>query len=115
MNKPSNYLWIGALVVGLAGCSGSSSSDESGSGPLFPINDDGPVTLPDGTVIDRPNVEDIHPDAVPIEMEHEYEYYVWETSHLRDPRGNVYEVISLDEQGTEVRSYLVLTDEINHN
>lgn len=112
MIKPRNYLWIGALVVGvvgLAGCGGSSSSEEQSQEPMFPIyDDDGPVTMPDGTVVDRPNVEDIHPDAVPIEMEHEYANYVLDTGHLRDPRGNVYEVVFVNDEGVEERSYLAI-------
>lgn len=109
MMKWNSYRWIGALALFLVGCGGSSSSDEPGSGSLFPINNDGPVTMPDGTVVDRPNVEDIHPDAVPIEMEQEYANYVWDTAHLRDPRGNVYEIISVNTQGVEERSYLIIT------
>lgn len=111
MMKRSSFLWVGIMTLVLAGCGGSSSSDEPILGIMFPIDDDGPVTMPDGTVVDRPNVEEIRPDAVPIEMEVEYEQYVRDTLHLRDPRGNVYEIVSVNERGVEERSYLIITPE----
>ncbi|MDQ2077415.1 hypothetical protein [Marinimicrobium sp. ABcell2] len=65
------------------------------------------VTLPDGTVIERPRLEDIDPDNVPVEMEEEYDNWVFDTYNLRDPRGNVYEFVLIDEDGVESRQYLV--------
>lgn len=106
---------VGSFAVAalLTACGGSSSSSDSTSGdvtspPFGSIDDDYrfDVTLPDGTVIDRPKLEDIDPDNVPVEMELEYEWWVEDTQHLRDPRGNVYEFIMTD-GGVESRQYLV--------
>lgn len=101
-----------AVAALLSACGGSSSSSDSGYNPgpdeppFFGDEIEYEVTLPDGTVIVAPELEDIDPDNVPIEMEEEYEWWVEDTQHLRSPMGNVYEFV-LTEGGVESRQYLV--------
>lgn len=101
-----------AVAALLSACGGSSSSSDSGYNPgpdeppFFGDEIENEVTLPDGTVIVAPELEDVDPDNVPIEMEMEYELWIKETQHLRSPMGNVYEFV-LTEGGVESRQYLV--------
>lgn len=108
MLKWNHLVWIGAASLFLVGCGSSSSGSSEDPVAQNPI-DNSKVTMPDGTVVDRPNVGDIRPDFIPVEMEAEYNAYVDDTMQLRDPQDNVYEILVDNGDGADSRAYLVTT------